>query len=283
MSQWQLTRKMEIEDKIEAGHGERQYYPQDLAEFILPLLQAAPPKTAPHFQLTQGFEMPSCSTLEAILSCAYQASIQTDEQRQVTFRLIFGDPRAFPKYETIDGLHSFVFANSLPFDAIELKKLSSAAVYHRSLIGIFVDKQQELRIWGCVHSGPRWLKALQGGRANVPAMPPALVLRVTGPGRIEVAKGSSTVGQLAEGRIYGPAMNVFTSQWIAEDYCQARAGNLEMHLAARANSGQEWADIDAIQASMAVVISQDGNVRFVRRKNGIVTYWDHQAVADSFA
>jgi hypothetical protein len=40
---------------------------------------------------------------------------------------------------------------------------------------------------------------------------------------------------------------------------------------------------NAIDDAVGQVISQDGNVRFVMRKNNMVTYWDHQAVADSFA
>jgi hypothetical protein len=161
----------------------------------------------------------------------------------VTFRLIFGEAGAFPETPGAGGLHCFEFANTLPFDALEIRKLSSAASYHRSLIGV-CSVDGELRIWGCVHSGPRWLKALQGGRTNAPEMPPALVLRVTAPGRIEVALGSHTIGQLSEGRIYGPSMNIFASQWLPKSFCQARSGNLALHLAARAKSGKEWADID---------------------------------------
>ena len=235
---------MQIIETIDDNLQESQCYPQDLAEFILPLLLAAQPETAPHFQSAPGFAMPSCETLKRIISCAYQASLQTDENRPVTFRLIFGAPGAFPRNQAPHGLHCFEFAQTLPFDALELRKLSSAAAYHRSLIGIFLDQQQELRIWGCVHSGPRWLKALQGGRANVFEMPPALVLRVNGPGRIEVVLGARTIGQLSEGRIYGPSMNIFKSKWLAESFCQGRSGNLQLHLAARAKSDIQWADID---------------------------------------
>ena len=187
--------------------------------------------------------MPSCETLKKVISCAYQASLQTDEQRQVTFRLIYGAPDAFPRNEEPHGLHCFEFANTLPFEPFELRKLSSAAAYHRSLIGLFTDRQG-LSIWGTVHSGVRWLKALQRGRAEVPDMPPALVLTVTGPGRIEVAIGARIIGQLSEGRIYGPSMNVFKAKWLSESYCQARSGNLALHLAARARSNTEWSDID---------------------------------------
>jgi len=206
-------------------------------------MQAAQSQMAAHSQSVRGFELPSAETLKKIISSAYQASLQTDERRPVTFRLIFGEPGSFPRNHGPQGLHCFEFADTLPFDALELRKLSSAAAYYRSLIGICVENQR-LRIWGCVHSGPRWLKALQGGRAEVPDMPPALVLRVTGPGSIEVLLGDSTVGQLSEGRIFGPSINVFTSKWLPLSFCQDRAGNLKLHLEARAKADSHWADID---------------------------------------
>jgi hypothetical protein len=233
---------MQIIDTDENGSPEDQY-PHDLAEFILPHVQTAQTESTRHLVLVRGLEMPKLETLKKIISCAYQASLQSDEQRPVTFRLIYGAPSAFPRSQGPQGLHCFQFEQSLPFESFELRKLSSAAKYHRSLIGIYAD-QQGLRIWGTVHSGPRWLKALQGGRAEAPHMPPALVIRVTGPGRLEIVLGTRTVGQLAEGRIYGPSMNVFRSSWLAESFSKSRAENLALHMAARAAAGNKWADID---------------------------------------
>lgn len=222
---------------------EKYQYPRDLAEFVLPLMQAAQSEAQTEFQSEQGLELPSCAILSKIISCAYQASLQTDEQRPVTFRLVYATPAAFARYDRPNGLHCFEFADKLPFEPFELQKLSAAAAYYRSLIGIFSDPQGVM-IWGTVHSGPRWLKALQGGRADVPEMPSALVLRVTAPGRIEVALGGRTLGQLSEGRIYGPSMNVFKAKWLSESFCQARSGNLGLHLSARSLANTQWADID---------------------------------------
>ncbi len=38
---------------------------------------------------------------------------------------------------------------------------------------------------------------------------------------------------------------------------------------------------NAIHDATGAVISQDGNVRFVQWRNNIITYWDHQAIADA--
>jgi hypothetical protein len=39
---------------------------------------------------------------------------------------------------------------------------------------------------------------------------------------------------------------------------------------------------NAIHDAVGQVISQDGTVRFVTWQNNLVTYWDHQAIADAF-
>src|SRR5438128_2405907 len=85
---------------------EQQYYPEDLAEFVLPLLHSAQTETGSFFPSSRGFEMPSCDVLKKIISCAYQASLKTDEQRPVTFRLIFGAPGAYPRNQGPHELHT---------------------------------------------------------------------------------------------------------------------------------------------------------------------------------
>lgn len=222
-----------------------QCYPADLAEFVLPLLVAAKSKKSKlrQFQSTRGFETPQLETLKKIISCAYQASLQTDEQRPVTFRLILGAPESFVQDQLPYGLHCFKFTDTLPLTPYEIRKLSPAIAYHRSLIGIVLDEAQNIRIWGSVHTGPRWLKALQGGRVNAPELPPTLVVRVSGPGRIEIANGLFTVGQLTEGRMFGPAMNVYMSKWLPKKYSKARSEILDVHLAARSSATEEWADL----------------------------------------
>ena len=72
--------------------------------------------------------------------------------------------------------------------------------FHRSLIAARCGADSRLEIWGLVHSGPRWLQAMRGGRDVLQIIPPVLMVAVTGPGRLLVSLGTrATLGELSSG------------------------------------------------------------------------------------
>jgi hypothetical protein len=221
-------------------------YPLHLAEFVVSRWDHDVVATADYFQSMQDkFCLPPVAQLERILSTCYQASLLTEEHRPVTFRLILGAPECFPvDHGPPTGLHRLMFTEPRGFTAHELRRLSPAASFHRSLIGLDQTDDQTLNIWGVLHSGPRWLRALQGGRGSAPAMPPALVVNVSGAGHIEVCQGTQTIGQLSDGRVFGPSMNVFNSKWLAQQFEGVRADLMRAHKERRSKASTVWADLD---------------------------------------
>jgi hypothetical protein len=154
--------------------------------------------------------------LEALLGAAYHASFLRDEERPVTMRMLVVPPGALSADGGPPGsLLPLVFETPRGFDEHELRRLSPAASFHRALIGID-DSDGELRTWGLAQSGPRWLQAARGGRAQEPPMPAALVVRVVRPGHVVVACGSRRVAELRGGRLSDFALDVFQSQWLPE-------------------------------------------------------------------
>jgi hypothetical protein len=104
-----------------------------------------------------------------------------------------------------------------------------------------------LRIWGLVHTGPRWLRGGQGGRDVPPPLPPALVLRVHGPGRIDVDVGLETLCKLEEGRLSDTSMDVFDSRWLPDSFAPVRGELAEIHAGLRDQArkkGEVWARLD---------------------------------------
>src|SRR4029453_17666623 len=98
--------------------------------------------------------MPEMAVLEQLLSVCYQASLLREEGRPVTFRIALSDPEVFAvRAGPPGGLHRLVFTNSRPLDQHELRRLAHAVTFHRSLIGVHVDDDAGLRIWGMIHSG----------------------------------------------------------------------------------------------------------------------------------
>ncbi len=88
---------------------------------------------------------------------------------------------------------------------------------------------------------------------TAPPLPPLPVVHVTGPGRLEVRKGSEIVGKLEDGVLSDASMDVFDSEWLPADFATARAELMEMHSAARdlahERDGERWAALDPDLAS----------------------------------
>jgi hypothetical protein len=192
--------------------------------------------------------LPDQGELETLISACYQASLLQEEERAVTFRVILCEPDVLPPREgPPGGTHRLEFPRTRPFDMQEIRRLSPAVDYYRSLIGIGFDEEEGLRIWGLVHSGQRWLRGGQGGRDVPPPLPQALVLRVHGPGRIAIDVGSESLCKLEEGRLSDVSMDVFDSRWLPNAFAPVRGELAEIHAGLRDQArkkGEVWARLD---------------------------------------
>lgn len=212
------------------GGEDRHAYPRDLALFVRERWGEA-----------AGL-LPQPEVLERILSACYQASLLREEERQISFRLVLAGPERFVADDSPpSGPHRLEFPRSRPFEVEELRRLAPAAPFDRSLIGVKLDG--EPGIWGLVHTGRR--RGAGDGQPGVPMPPDAPVVLVGGPGRIEVRRGSSdTVARLAEGRLSGSAATVYDSAWLPAAFATVRGELMELHLAARAEAKEPWAELD---------------------------------------
>jgi hypothetical protein len=223
-------------------------YPRELVSFLLDLWD----KTVPSEQLTdyEGYReavpLPDADILEQLVSICYQASLLREEERSVNFRLILREPERFPPEEgPPQGLHRLLFTSPRVYSEYELRRLSPAIDFYRSLMGVRISPVHGLQIWGIVHSGPRWMQSLIGGRETPPALPPSLVIQVTGPGRIVICKGSVVIAALNGGQISVPSSDIFNSGWISESFADVRNELTDIHRLARTRAGKPWADLDA--------------------------------------
>jgi hypothetical protein len=167
--------------------------------------------------------LPAYPYFENLLSVCYQASMLREEEHPVRLRLILAGPEEFSAKEFPPmGLHRQIFTHPRPCNEFELRKLSPAAAFSRTLIGVELNDQNEWQIWGLVHSGDRWLQSYQGGRKVPPQIPPFPVIHLAGPGRLAVLRGPNTVADLVGGRILTPDLNVFEAKWLQEFFFPAR-------------------------------------------------------------
>jgi hypothetical protein len=195
-------------------------YPRQLASFV-------------RSRWGDGPGLPPERDLEALLSIAYQASVLRDEDRPVAFRLILAPSEAFAEDSgPPTGVLALPFEAPRKFGEHELRRLSQAAKYHRTLIGVSATPNDRFVIWGVVHTGPRWLPSARAGERHAPPLPDgALVVRVPAPGRIEVARGPTTIAEMRGGLITEPRLDVFESRWLPARFADIRDEVVALHRA----------------------------------------------------
>jgi hypothetical protein len=214
-------------------------YPADLARFVRERWRDIPASRG------DDLGLPDDRTLEQFFSACYQASLLREEERPVTFRAILARPELFPaEGMPPESLQRLEFAESFPFDATELRRLSVAADTQRTLIGVHPNADGDLRIWGLVNSGTRWLRDIQGGRRAAPPLPAVPVVHASAPGSIAASKGQTLVAKLDTGRISPSRANPFLSQWLPELFADFREELMARHSRARVASGGAWAPIE---------------------------------------
>ena len=227
-----------------AGHASPGYeYPGDLARFVRDRWRDAPESSG------SGDPSPDAAVLEGFFAACYRASMLREEERPVVFRAVLTEPALFdPEGKPPEGLQRLAFPRSLPFDPRELRRLSVAADPQRTLIGVWRDDEGDLRIWGLINSGTRWLRDVQGGRRAGAPLPPAPVVHVNAPGSIEAYKGYELVGKLQGGRLSGSRVDPFESEWLPEQFSGVLEELTKRHEVARNRarelSGERWAPLE---------------------------------------
>ncbi len=188
---------------------------------------------------------PDRAVLTELIRVCFQASLLREEARPVTFRLILAEPGRFPAEQgPPTGLHRLELAESRPLNPLELRRLSPAANVHRSMIGVRVDPDSGLRIWGVIHSGLNWLQNIYGGRGHSQVLPEELVVTVTAPGRLAVGFGAEIIARFDGTRITGPSVNIYQAQWLGRTFGESAEELLEIHAAARGKASRRWAALD---------------------------------------
>jgi hypothetical protein len=189
---------------------------------------------------------PDATQLARVLSTCYQATLLREEDRPVTFRLALSDPEGFePAAGPPSGLHRLMFTRPLPLDQHEIRRLSPAAVFSRSLIGATLTGGTAPEIWGVIHSGPQWLQSVRGGRETEQTIPPVLIVAATGPGRLLVSAGAVPLAELRNGTLSGREMDVFQSRWMQDGLAEVSHLQRAAHNRDREHAGERWAEIES--------------------------------------
>jgi len=189
--------------------------------------------------------LPDDETLKQLLATCFEASLLREEDRPVRFRLMLRDPQDFTQEdESPRGLQHLVFASPMGLEANELRRLAQAAPFDRALIGVRLNAGGRMEIWGIIHSGSDWRRALEGGRCVSNPLPPSLVVSVIDPGHMSLAKGSNLVCGLVAGKFtVASQFGAFVAEASSAENSVER-DLLAMHERARRRARQPWARLD---------------------------------------
>ena len=191
-------------------------YPAQLADFVLD-----------HWPSTDPFTVDRRALAELLSTC-FQASLAHEEGRNVRFRLVSSTPEALSEASAAGELLCLEFTETQEFTPDAARRLSPAAPFHSSLVGVSQQGDKWL-MWGIVHTGANWLAPTWGGRRRGGEGLVLPAVHVLGPGRIGVYSGADLVASLEHGMIEATTTDVFTSDWLSQIFRGQRARIAEIH------------------------------------------------------
>ena len=203
-------------------------YPAQLADFVLDHWPAAVPLALDR------------RALRELLSTCFQASLTHEEGRNVRFRLVTVSAEALARASASSDFLVLEFREAQAFTPEAARRLSPAAPFHSSLIGVS-QQGDKGSMWGIVHTGANWLAPTWGGRRNRQESLALPIIHVLGAGRIGVYAGADLVASLEHGMIEATTTDVFTSTWLSRLFRSSRSK--EAQLAADRDGTRPNADL----------------------------------------
>ncbi len=150
------------------------------------------------------------------------------------FRLVCANAVTVSQASAASDFLSLEFQEDQPFTPEAARRLSPAAPFHSSLIGVS-GKGDKWSMWGIVHTGADWLAPTWGGRRKRQESLQLPVVHVLGAGRIGVYAGPDLVASLEHGMIEATTTDVFMSLWLSRLFRGQRLRDEAEH-GSRANS-----------------------------------------------
>jgi hypothetical protein len=210
-------------------------YPSDLVALINQRWNEMP---SPEESVTGGERaaLPGKAALERLISTCYQVSMMREEDRPVTLRLILAPSHLFPSDQgPPKGFLRLLFSTPRPFNEYELRRLSPAVDFERSLIAIEPHPDKGFQIWGILNSGIRWLQEERGGNKKTNQLPDVFGIHVTGPGKLAICRGIKIIATLNGGKLIDSTANAFQSKWMNKLFAEQRNSLLQLHEIFRAS------------------------------------------------
>lgn len=217
--------------------------------------------------------LPSESILRQLLDAIYQASLLREEGEPVRCRVILCSPADFLQrpHPEADQILTLTFRDRLAFTANQIRKLSAAAGFYRSLLAVDVDPDDgELKLWGIINTGTRWVNRVSGSRPDEIPLPSKLVIQILGPGHLVVAKGDSRIFETFGGVLLTDGFDPFLSNWLPNRFSMVRETLMNNLTATSTHSSTKVCDTFLQSVAQGVIRRAIGLIR-TRGHGGMLT------------
>ena len=165
--------------------------------------------------------LPPEAILRQFLDAIYQASLLREEGEPIRCRVILAassDLSALP-VQGISQLNTMTFRDRPLLSAHQIRKLAAASGFYRSLLAVEISPEDgELRLWGIINTGTRWVNRVSGSRPDEMPLPARLVVQILGPGHLIVACGDTRVFETFGGVLLTDGFDPFLSRWLPDRF-----------------------------------------------------------------
>ncbi len=206
----------------------------------------------------QGFSqalLPKRDMIARLCDILYQASLLREEGAFIKCRVIVADPNDFEDQLQAgeSRLHVLRFAQTPQLTPHEVRKLSAAANFYRSLLAVCIV-EDEIHIWGQIVSGSDWVNRSESDRDRESLLPNRLVLQCVAAGHLIVGCGDSRVLESANGKLLTDAFDPFRSHWLPRQFQPIRTSLLrELDEKAPSSQSTEICDSFVKDAAQSVI------------------------------
>ncbi|KAF0094619.1 MAG: hypothetical protein E1N59_1623 [Puniceicoccaceae bacterium 5H] len=167
---------------------------------------------------------PSEEEVAELIDLLFMASLMREEGQAVQVRLVLAPPGVFNSDEgPPSGWHVHTFDVSRRLTADELRRLSPAAGFFHSLLGVWREKDQ-YHIWGIINSGTNWMNTVHGGRRLGQTKHRYPILHLRDPGRITFYLDDQQVAEVFGHHTSMGGLDVFQANWLGTRFARSRSG-----------------------------------------------------------
>jgi hypothetical protein len=175
----------------------------------------------------RNFAIRSPDELGEYLSYAYQASLLKEEGKGVSCRIILcRQDELEPEYLLPFRFHVARLTKPRHFDEQEVRRLSPAAAFERSVIAVTWTATEGFQVAGVIKTGA-WSRDLV---ADIPGLvhpiPDWLIVHIRGPGNLVVHQGFERLATLLNGRIEGEGFNIMESKCLKDRWTELKQVDL---------------------------------------------------------